>query len=289
MVDHDEEHGGPVIEPLQRGPGDDLAGADGSARLDVGDEGVTHRGPELVGEGRRAQGQDAFDVGLDSPSIEGGHGSGEALDEAQFVGVSGGKPSAAVLDRSGNAEPGHGDATDERQAGGEAGAEQADDHHETLPRSRLATWIVAGILALVGAAGFLLARADDETSDREQVVEFSEEFIDLFTQYDYTDFDRTEQAVAERSTQAFASRYRTLLGGAGFIDALRTNEARATSEITAGPLIATLEDHEARTFAIVEQEVTSRQLEQPQRSRLRVEVVLVETPVGWKVVDVETT
>jgi Mce-associated membrane protein len=142
---------------------------------------------------------------------------------------------------------------------------------------------------LVGAAGIVLARVDDETSDREQVMAFSEDFIELFTEYDYVDFDRTEQAVAERSTHAFASRYRTLLGGAGFIDALRTNEARATSEITAGPLIATLDEHEARTFAIVEQEVTSRQLEQPQRSRLRVEVVLVETPAGWKVVDVETT
>jgi Mce-associated membrane protein len=289
LVDHDEEHGGPVIEPLKRGPGDDLAGADGSARLDVGDEGLAHGGPELVREGGRAQGQDAFDVGLDSSGIEGGHGSSEPLDEAELVGVGDGKPSAAALDRSGNAEPRHGDATDERQTGSEAGAEQTVDHHETLPRSRLATWIVAGVLTLVGAAGIVLARVDDETSDREQVMAFSEDFIELFTEYDYVDFDRTEQAVAERSTHAFASRYRTLLGGAGFIDALRTNEARATSEITAGPLIATLDEHEARTFAIVEQEVTSRQLEQPQRSRLRVEVVLVETPAGWKVVDVETT
>ena len=50
-----------------------------------------------------------------------------------------------------------------------------------------------------------------------------------------------------------------------------------------------LAEHEARTFAIVEQEVTGTQFDEPQRSRLRVEVVMVETPDGWVVSDVETT
>jgi hypothetical protein len=167
--------------------------------------------------------------------------------------------------------------------------QDASDHPETLPRGRLAVWVGAGLLAAVGAAAFALAATGDDRSDREEVIAFSEEFIDIFTSYDHADFDRTQDAVAERSTKAFTSRYQALLGGAGFVDALRENEASATSKITVGPLVATLDEHEARTFAIVEQEVTGRQFEEPQRSRLRVEVMMVETPDGWTVVDVETT
>ena len=142
---------------------------------------------------------------------------------------------------------------------------------------------------MAGGAGFGIAAAADDTSEREKVLAFSEEFIEIFTSYDHATFDETEEAVAARSTEAFATRYRSLLGGAGFEQALRENEARATSEITIGPLLATLSDHEARTFAIVDQEVRGRQFDEPQRTRLRVEVVMVETPDGWIVVDVETT
>lgn len=158
-----------------------------------------------------------------------------------------------------------------------------------LPRGRLATWVAAGFLAVVGVVAFLVAGTGDESSDRDEVIAFSEEFIQIFTSYDHADFERTEQAVADRSTEAFASRYRSLLGGAGFVDALRENEAKATSEISVGPLVAALGEYEARTFAIVEQEVTGRQFEEPQRTRLRVEVMMVETPDGWVVTDVETT
>lgn len=145
------------------------------------------------------------------------------------------------------------------------------------------------MLAVVGIGGFVAAAREDDTSDREEVLAFSEEFVELFTSYDHETFEETEAAVAQRSTQAFASRYRSLLGGAGFVDALRENEATATSEISVGPLVATLADHEARTFAIVEQEVTGTQFDEPQRIRLRVEVMMVETPDGWVVTDVETT
>jgi len=145
------------------------------------------------------------------------------------------------------------------------------------------------VLAAVGIGGLVVAAGDGGTSDRDEVIAFSEEFIELFTAYDHETFEETEAAIAERATEAFASRYRSLLGGAGFVDALRENEARATSEISTGPLVATLAEHEARTFAIVDQEVTGRQFDEPQRTRLRVEVILVETPDGWVVSDVETT
>jgi hypothetical protein len=145
------------------------------------------------------------------------------------------------------------------------------------------------VLAAVGIGGFVVAAGADDSSDRDEVIAFSEEFIELFTAYDHETFEETEEAITQRATEAFASRYRSLLGGAGFVDALRENEARATSEISVGPLVATLAEHEARTFAIVDQEVTGTQFEDPQRTRLRVEVMLVETPAGWVVADVETT
>lgn len=288
MVDHDEEDRRPVIDPLQGGAGDDLAGADRTAGLELGDEGVAHGGAELLGEGGRAEGEDAIDVGLDPAGVERGDGVGEPLDEREIVGVGGGDP-VATIGGSGDTEASEGDTAGEGGARGDAGVQDTADHDETLPRQRVATWVAAGLLAAVGAGAFAVAATDDDTSDRDEVIAFSEEFIQTFTAYDHATFDDTEAAVARRSTESFASRYRALLGGAGFVEALRENEAKATSQISVGPLIATLAEHEARTFAIVEQEVTGLQLEQPQRTRLRVEVVLVETPDGWKVVDVETT
>lgn len=288
MVDHDEEDGSPVVDPLQGRPGDDLAAAHRAAGLEVGDEGLPHGGPELLGEGGRAEGQDPLDVGVDPAGVEGGDGVGEPLDQGDLVRVGGGDPVTAV-GRSGHAEPSERDPTGQGDASGDAGVQDATDHHETLPRGRLATWVAAGLLSAVGATAFAVAATGDDRSDREEVIAFAEEFIAIFTSYDHADFERTEDAVADRSTEAFAIRYQALLGGAGFVDALRENEASATSEITVGPLVATLGEHEARTFAIVEQEVEGRQFEQPQRSRLRVEVMLVETPDGWTVVDVETT
>lgn len=288
MVDHNEEDRRPVIDPLQGGAGDDLAAADRTAGLELGDEGVAHGGAELLGEGGRAKGEDAVDVGLDPAGVERGDRVGEPLDEGQVVGVGGGDPAGAI-GGSGDPEAGKGDTAGEGGAGGDAGVQDTADHDETLPRQRLATWVAAGLLAAVGAAALAVAMTNDDTSDRDEVIAFSEDFIQTFTAYDHATFDDTEAAVAARSTESFASRYRALLGGAGFVEALRDNEAKATSQISIGPLVATLAEHEARTFAIVEQEVTGLQLEQPQRTRLRVEVVLVETPDGWKVVDVETT
>lgn len=289
MVDHDEEDGRSVVDPLQGGSGDDLTAADRPAGLEVGDERLAHGGAEFVGKGSGTEGEDALDVGLDPAGVEGGNGTGEALDQSQLVGIGGRKAVGRSAGGSGDSESGEGDPSDQGDTGSQSGSDETADHDETLPHGRLATWVAAFVLVAVGIGGFVVAAAEDETSDREEVLEFSEEFIELFTAYDHTTFEETEAAVAQHSTLAFASRYRSLLGGSGFVSALRENEAKATSEISVGPLVATLADHEARTFAIVEQEVTGRQFDGPQRTRLRVEVMMVETPDGWIVTDVETT
>lgn len=131
---------------------------------------------------------------------------------------------------------------------------------------------------------------DDASADgRDEVLDEASTFILDFASYDHDRFEETLAAVEAASIDAFASRYTSLLGGSGFVDAMRENQASATAEITRGPLLAQFGDHEARVFAIVEQTVTSAATEGPQASRLRIEVILVDTPDGWKVVDVETT
>lgn len=137
--------------------------------------------------------------------------------------------------------------------------------------------------------GFVLAPDDAGAGGRDEVLEQASAFVVDFASYDHDRFDETLAAVEEASIDAFASRYTSLLGGSGFVDAMQENQASATAEITRGPLLAQFGDHEARVFAIVEQTVTSAAAEGPQSSRLRIEVILVDTPDGWKVVDVETT
>lgn len=288
MIDNHEEDGDAVVDPLDGGSGDDLAGTAGSAGLEVGDEGVPHLVPELGLEVGRAQREDPVDVGVDASGVEGGDGSGEVLDEADLVGR-GAESGIVPTDGVGETEAGEGDAPGQRDAGGDGRADDASDHGETLPRRRLATYGAAAVLAVVGLVAFLVAGSDDDTSRRQEALAFSEDFINTFTSYDYQTFDETRAAIEAASSQGFASRYTSLLGGTGFIDALVENQSAATSEIQVGPLLATFEENEARTFAIVNQQITGSQFETPQAARLRVEVLMIRTPDGWVVVDVETT
>lgn len=145
------------------------------------------------------------------------------------------------------------------------------------------------MLAAVGVLGVAFAPDDSDAGGRDEVLDQAGAFIIDFASYDHDRFDETLAAVEEASIDAFAGRYTTLLGGSGFVEAMQENRASATAEITRGPLLAQFGDHEARVFAIVEQVVTSAATDGPLSSRLRIEVILVDTPGGWKVVDVETT
>ncbi len=288
MIDNDEEDGSSVVDPLEGGSGDDLAGTARAAGLEVRDEGVAHLVPELGLEIGRAERQDPVDVSVDPASVEGGHGSSEVLDEADLVGLSA-EPGIVPIDSVGEAEASEGDPTGQRDAGGDGRADDTSDHGETLSRRRLATYGAAAALAVIGLVAFLLAGSSEDTSDREEALAFSEDFINTFTSYDYQTFDETREAIETASSQGFASRYTSLLGGTGFIDALVENQSSATSEIQVGPLLATFEKNEARAFAIVNQQITGNQFDEPQSARLRVEVLMIRTPDGWVVVDVETT
>ena len=142
---------------------------------------------------------------------------------------------------------------------------------------------------MVGGIALLVTDADGGSSAREEVTQLAADFIIEFSSYDHERFDETLDAVEEASVAAFSSRYTALLGGSGFVEAMQDNQAVASAEIARGPLLAEFTDDEARVFAIVEQTVSSAALDGPQTSRLRVEVLLVETTKGWKVIDVETT
>lgn len=288
MIDDNEEDGDSVIDPLDGGSGDDFAGAAGTAGLEVGDERLAHLVSELGLEVGRAERQDPVDVGVDPSGVEGGDGSGEVLDEADLVGV-GAEPGIVPADGVGDPEAGQSDASRQSDAGGDGRADDTSDHGETLPRRRLATYGAAAVLAVIGLVAFLVAGSDDDASGRQEALAFSEDFINVFTSYDYESFDETREAIEAASSQGFASRYTSLLGGTGFVDALVENESSATSEIQVGPLLATFTENEARTFAIVNQQITGNQFEEPQATRLRVEVLMIRTPDGWVVVDVETT
>ena len=292
MVDDDEVDGGGAFGPLDGGPGDDLADAAGSTGAEVGDEGLAHGGPEVGGEVAGPEVEDAVDVGVDAVGVERGDGSGEVLDEADVVGVGGGT-TAVVVEEGDYPDRSDGGADGERDAAGDTGAEERSEvgggHGETVPPRRLAGWVAGATLAIVGVLGFVLAPDDAGASGRDEVLDQASVFIVDFASYDHDRFDETLAAVEEASIDAFASRYTSLLGGSGFVDAMQENQASATAEITRGPLLAQFGDHEARVFAIVEQTVTSAATEGPQSTRLRIEVILVDTPDGWKVVDVETT
>ena len=292
MVDNDEVDGGGPLGPLDGGSGDDLADAAGATGAEVSDEGLAHRRPEVGGEVTSPEVEDAVDVGVDPGGVERGDRSGEVLDEADVVGVGRGA-TAVVVEEGDHSERSDDDADGERDAASDTRAKERSDvgsgHDETVPPRRLAGWVAGATLALVGALGFVLAPDDAGAGGRDEVLDQASVFMVDFASYDHDRFDETLAAVEEASIDAFASRYTTLLGGSGFVEAMQENQASATAEITRGPLLAQFGDHEARVFAIVEQTVTSAAAEAPQSSRLRIEVVLVDTPGGWKVVDVETT
>ncbi len=291
MVDDDEVDGGGSLGPLDGRSGDDLADAAGSTGAEVGDEGLAHGGPEVGGEVTGPEVEDAVDVGVDAGGIERGDRSGEVLDQSDLVGV--GVGTAATVEEGDDSDHSDDDADGDRDATGNAGAkdpsESAGGHDETVPPSRLAGWVAGAVLAAVGVLGVAFAPDDSDAGGRDEVLDQAGAFIIDFASYDHDRFDETLAAVEEASIDAFAGRYTTLLGGSGFVEAMQENRASATAEITRGPLLAQFGDHEARVFAIVEQVVTSAATDGPLSSRLRIEVILVDTPGGWKVVDVETT
>lgn len=288
MIDDNEVDGDSVIDPLDGGSGDNLAGAAGAAGLEIGDERVSHLGTELSLEVGRAEREDSVDIGIDTSGVEGGDGRGEILDEADLVGRGIGARIVPTND-VGETEAGQGNPADQRDAGGDGRVGDTSDHHETLPRRRVATYGAAVALAILGLIALRFAGSDDDASDRQEVLAFSEDFIKTFTSYDYQTFDETQEAIEAVSSQGFTLRYSSLLGETGFLDALTQNQSTATSEIQVGPLLATYEKNEARAFAIVTQQITGTQFEEPQSTRLRVEVLMIRTSDGWVVVDVETT
>lgn len=292
MVHDDEVDGGGVVGPLDRGSGDDLPDAAGTAGAEVLDEGLAHGRAEVGGERAGPEREDPIDVGVDPPGVERGDRGGELLDEATVV-VLGDDAGVSVVDEGDDTGGGDGDTGAEGDPPPDTRTEEAaesggDDHGETVPPWRLAGWVAAAVLVLVGAIAFALV-GDDDDDDRREVLDVAATFIVDFSSYDHDRFDETLAAVEAASIEAFASRYTTLLGGTGFVDAMRENRASATAEIARGPLLAQFGDDEARVFALVDQTVTSATLDGPQTSRLRIEVILVDTRSGWKVVDVETT
>jgi len=103
---------------------------------------------------------------------------------------------------------------------GDSAPGDREDHGEALQRGRFAIYCRRRARR-GGHRRLRCRRGADGTSDRDEVMCFSEGFIELFTAYDHVTFEETEEAIAKASIEALANRYRSLLGGVGFVKALR--------------------------------------------------------------------
>ena len=169
--------------------------------------------------------------------------------------------------------------------------EQVADSRASASGRTKATWIAAAALI----AGSVLALGIDAVTSgptaverRREMTEVAEDFTLALTNYDYRDLGSTRDQVLELSVRGFEQEFDRLLGGSGVQQALTDNQAVATATVAVGPLVADFGDHEARTFAVVDQSVTGAGTA-PTQQRLRVEVLLVETPDGWVVTGAEVT
>lgn len=158
--------------------------------------------------------------------------------------------------------------------------------------STRATWLVALVLIVASVATLAVnqAAAAPSAADRRQdMTEVAAAFTLALTNYDYRDLAATRQQVLDLSVRGFEQEFDRLLGGSGVQQVLTENQAVATATIAVGPLVADFGEHEARTFTVVEQSVTGLGAPTPSTQRLRVEVLLVETPDGWIVTGAEVT
>lgn len=166
-----------------------------------------------------------------------------------------------------------------------------------MSRATKSTWLAAVVVAAasLGVLGVDRATAAPTAAEqRADMLEVAEAFTLALTNYDYRDLDETRRQVLELSVRGFEQEFDRLLGGTGVQQALIDNQAVATATVAVGPLVADFGDHEARTFTVVEQSVTGAATgtgdgAAPARQRLRVEVLLVETPDGWTVTGAEVT
>ncbi len=145
-------------------------------------------------------------------------------------------------------------------------------------------------LAILGVGATVLGAVvgPSERERRDALLEVGARVTVAITSYDYRDLDAAREAVLADALPSFELQYEQLLEASGLGDALRSNEAVAAGEITVGPMVASLEDHEARLFSVVDQDVRGKETEATTQ-RLRVEVTLVETPDGWRASNVEVT
>jgi len=194
-----------------------------------------------------------------------------------------------------NDDPGRSDDNGNRTTNGDGTNDGVDVDEEAAPptmsRSTKSTWIAAAVVAVASLAvlGVDRATATPSAADRRaDMLEVAEAFTVALTNYDYRDLDTTRRQVLELAVRGFQQEFDRLLGGSGVQQALIDNQAVATATVAVGPLIADFGDHEARTFTVVDQSVTGTGTA-PTQQRLRVEVLLVETPDGWVVTGAEVT
>jgi Mce-associated membrane protein len=129
----------------------------------------------------------------------------------------------------------------------------------------------------------LVTQGPSQHDRRRDVIRLSQRFAVALSSYDYRHLDADFAGVRSMSTAGFQDEYNQLLGGQQFVDALRQSQAVSTATIQTGPLLATLTRDDARTFTVVNQKIVNASNSQPQLTRTRIELYLVQTVSGWKV------
>lgn len=287
MIDDDEEGGQVTGDPLGPGPGHDAPGADGLVGSDALGEVLPHRPPELFFETGRPEGEDAGDVGVETPVVEGGDSDGEAAGQTD-AGRAGAGLGVPLVEEPRPLEDEQGAEEHHDEDGGPAAPPESVEHRRSVAR---AWWKVAAVLTVLAVAGaaVLALRGDSPRNEREEVVQQAERFALALSSYDYRRIDRDLAAVRAMGVGNFRYQYDQVLGGDAFRKALAENEAVATAKVTKGPYVAAQDSDEARTFTVLEQSLRGKGQAQPQVRRVRVESILVRTVQGWRVDWVEIT
>ena len=201
----------------------------------------------------------------------------------------GGDETAEPTDVEGETSPGPPDADEE--AVEDAPVDEGASEAPGASRRTRSTWLAAAVLVVLAvaiAAFDRLASGPTDLERRQEMTDVAEAFTLALTNYDYRDLGATRDQVLDLSVRGFQQEFDRLLGGSGVQQALTDNQAVATATVAVGPLVADFGEHEARTFAVVQQSVTGAGTA-PTEQRLRVEVLLVETPDGWIVTGAEVT
>jgi hypothetical protein len=155
-----------------------------------------------------------------------------------------------------------------------------------LRRTPILMWVLLAI-AVVAAVGFafLWQRAEAEQRGEQELRETAREFVLALTNFSSETIGSDVDKIRSFATGRFAEEVDTLFGEQTIA---AIEEARASSRSQVQELfVQSMGSESASVFAVVNEEVMNRSLEEPQPGVIRLEIELLKTDSGWKVEGVQ--